>query len=196
MTDTSVALRHLELGSGEDTWHHQAGLWNIDVANDGRIVGRVVVDETDSALAVYDAAFEPIIETEIGLGEMPIWSPDATEVAFVLRDQPGIGVLDPDTGAWQRLTDAPDTDPRWSPDGTRLSIVRDHEQLVVRDRQTGAETILLDADAKAHEWSRDGQHLALRGSESSLWLLGIGDASVLEVEDVHASVPNLDWGPP
>jgi Tol biopolymer transport system component len=196
MTDTSVALRHLELESGEDTWHHQTGLWNIDVANDGRIVGRVMVDETDSALAVYDAAFEPLIETEIGLGEMPIWSPDASEVAFVLRDQPGIGVLDPDTGAWQRLTDAPDTDPRWSPDGTRLSIVRDHEQLVVRDRQTGAETVLLDADAKAHEWSRDGQHLALRGSESSLWLLGIGDASVLEVEDMHASVPNLDWGPP
>jgi dipeptidyl aminopeptidase/acylaminoacyl peptidase len=115
MTDTSVALRHLELGSGEDTWHHQTGLWTIDVANDGRIVGRVMVDETDSALAVYDAAFEPLIESEIGLGEMPIWSPDASEVAFVLRDQPGIGVLDPDTGAWQRLTDAPDTDPRWSP---------------------------------------------------------------------------------
>jgi hypothetical protein len=86
--------------------------------------------------------------------------------------------------------------PAGPPDGTRLSIVRDHEQLVVRDRQTGAETILLAADAKAHEWSRDGQHLALRGSESSLWLLGIGDTSVLEVEDVHASVPNLDWGPP
>jgi Tol biopolymer transport system component len=105
-------------------------------------------------------------------------------------------VLDPDTGAWQRLTDAQDSDLRWSPDGTRLSIVRNREQLVVRDRQTGTEAIVLDAGAEAHEWSRDGQHLALRGSESTLWLLTAGDGSVLEVAVLRASVPNLDWGSP
>jgi Tol biopolymer transport system component len=196
MTDTSVALRQLDLASGAVTWHSSAQLWDIDVASDGRIVGRLSEDETSGALAVYDASFEPLIETQPGLGEAPRWSPDASEVAFVVRDQPGIGVLDPDTGAWQRLTDAQDSDLRWSPDGTRLSFVRNHEQLVVRDRQTGTEAIVLDAGAMAHEWSRDGQHLALRGSESTLWLLTMSDGSVLEIANLRASVPNLDWGPP
>jgi hypothetical protein len=58
------------------------------------------------------------------------------------------------------------------------------------------EAIVLEAGAKAHEWSRDGQHLALRGTESTLWLLTLGDASVLEIADLRPSVPNLDWGPP
>lgn len=196
MTNTSVALRQLDLASGADAWHHQVQLLNIDVASDGRIVGYVSPDEASGSLAVYDATFEPLIETEPDLGEAPRWSPDASEIAFVLREQPGIGLLDPDTGAWQRLTDAQDSDVRWSPDGTRLSFVRNREQLIVRDRQTGTEVIMLEASAQAHEWSRDGQLLALRGSESMLWLLSVGDGSVLAIADVGASVPNLDWGLP
>lgn len=194
MTDTSNALRQLDLASGADTWHDQANLSDLDVAGDGRLVGRVAAEASDT-IAVYDASFELLVETQTGLGEAPRWSPDASEVAFILRGEPGIGVLDPDTGAWQRLTDAQDSDLRWSPDGARLSFVRNREQLIVRDRQTGTEAILLEAGAQAHEWSRDGQHLALRGSESALWLLTTSDASVLEIEDVRASVPNLDWGP-
>lgn len=196
MTNTSVALRQLDLASGADTWHQQVQLLNIDVASDGRIVGHVAQDETGGSLAVYEATFEPLIETEPDLGEAPRWSPDASEIAFVLREQPGIGVLDPDTGAWQRLTDAQDSDVRWSPDGTSLSFVRNRDQLIVRDRQSGTEVIVLEAAAQAHEWSRDGQQLALRGSESALWLLRVDDGGVLATADVGASVPNLDWGPP
>lgn len=187
--DDEHVSRSTAAGSREraGTWHHQVQLSEIDVASDGRIVGHVWDDETSVAIAIYDAAFEPLIETEPGLGEAPRWSPDASEIAFVLRDQPGIGVLDPDTGAWQRLTDAQDSDLRWSPDGTRMSFLRNREQLVVRDRQSGTEVIVLEASAQPHEWSRDGQHLALRGSESTLWLLSVGDGS--------GSVPDLDWGP-
>jgi Tol biopolymer transport system component len=193
--ETVLALRHLDLATEQDTWHDQAPLWDLDVAGDGRVVGRLSAGDTNDAIAVYDASFELLVETEPGLGEAPRWSPDATEIAFVVRAEPGLAVLDPDAGTWERLTDADDTDPRWSPDGSRLSFVRDREQLVVRDRQSGAETVMLDTDAQPHEWSRDGQHLALRGSEATLWLLTTGNGSVLEIADLRASVPNLDWGP-
>lgn len=194
-TDTSVALRQLDIESGADTWHYQVNLSDLDVASDGRLVGRVSAEATDT-IAVYDASFELLVETEMDLGEAPRWSPDASEVALVLRGEPGIGVLDPDIGTWERLTNAEDTHVRWSPDGLQLSFVREDEQLVVRDRRSGLETILLEADAQPHEWSRDGQLLALNGTPTTLWLLSTSDASVLEVEDVRVSVPNLDWGPP
>ncbi|KIG17266.1 hypothetical protein DB30_03449 [Enhygromyxa salina] len=192
MTDTSVAVRQLELASGADTWHFQINLSDLDVASDGRIVGRASTESSDS-LAVHAASFERLFETEAGLGKAPRWSPDGSEVGFVLLGEPGIGVLDPDTGTWERLTNAEDTDLRWSPDGTYLSFVRQREQLVLRDRQRGTETIMLEAEAAAHEWSRDGRHLAMPGPDRTLWLLSRDDGSVREVVGLRASVPNLDW---
>ncbi|PRQ00499.1 hypothetical protein [Enhygromyxa salina] len=109
----------------------------------------------------------------------PRWSPSGAMIAYLGLEDEQVRDL------W--LVDV---------DGTRLSFVRDREQLVVRDRQTGMETVVLDAGAQAHEWSRDGQHLALAGPEFALWLVTVGDGSVLSIADLRASVPNLDWGPP
>jgi Tol biopolymer transport system component len=193
MTDVAPALRHLDLASGEDTWHTQIRLFDIDVAVDGRIVG-LELDEQSSTIAVYDAAHDLIVETEPNIGEAARWSPDATEVAFVLRSEPGIAILDPDTSVWERLTTADDRYVCWSSDGSRLSFVRGG-QLFVRERASGDETLLVDADAGAHAWSRSGDHIAMPGPDRTLWLLTTSDWTVHVVENLRASAPALHWGP-
>jgi Tol biopolymer transport system component len=56
-------------------------------------------------------------------GEMGVFSPDGTKVAF--GSTSGIQVTDPDEGTVRRLTNGSDHDPAWSPDGSLLAFVRD-----------------------------------------------------------------------
>ncbi len=106
----------------------------------------------------------------------PAASPDGATLAFA--HQGWIWLLDLDGGVARRITDASGVDarPRWSPDGTRIALVRDSgtDTAIVIVGLDGA--ILSEIDTPAidldPEFTRDGRSLiytSARGGRLDLW---------------------------
>src|SRR5690606_16593612 len=94
----------------------------------------------------------------------PVISPDGKQVAFAAVGD--IYVM-PVGGAAVNVTSdaALDTDPAWSPDGTRLVYSSDkdspHLQLWIRDMETGdsRKVTSLDTQPQGATWSPDGERI-------------------------------------
>lgn len=125
-------------------------------------------------------------------------------------------VIDVKTGASKQITsgdDWNDTDPQWSPDGTRIAFVSDRTGKAFEDsRNTDVWVIAADGGAltkisdhaeadRSPRWSPDGKTIAFVGSakeDSShpkIWLTpSAGNAtSVLAAKDLDLIPGELDW---
>jgi Tol biopolymer transport system component len=99
----------------------------------------------------------------------PAWSPDGSQIAFVLPGEDRVYLTTPD-GEKLRAIDVERAEQvSWSPDSSRLAIDRDIESktgsqhvVAIRDLATGKETLLAgDQDgAQAAAWSPEGDQLA------------------------------------
>ncbi|MFQ3237200.1 MAG: TolB protein [Paraglaciecola sp.] len=93
----------------------------------------------------------------------PAPSPDGKQIAIASKGW--IWLLDVQSGVATRLTDsnALDSRPRWSPDGTQLAFVRDFNDdtaVVIKALETGKETLInSDAIELDPEFSADGRVL-------------------------------------
>jgi CubicO group peptidase (beta-lactamase class C family) len=91
------------------------------------------------------------------------WSPDGTRIALELRGDEGhIGVLDLATGAVADL--GPGYVPKWSPDSTRLTFLRDTGSTwhISTMRADGSDVVQLTDDAAFDTfpiWSPDGERI-------------------------------------
>src|SRR5205823_6943546 len=110
------------------------------------------------------------------------WSPDGKSIAFAGPD--GIYLLDPDTSAMRRITEAPplceDWGPTFSPDGRTVLFVRDHQLGVSNEIRSvsaiGSDWSLIFSEpgriANPPQWAPDGKSVIFssnRTGHPALW---------------------------
>jgi dipeptidyl aminopeptidase/acylaminoacyl peptidase len=177
-------------GQGAGRWRN---LWSIDLES------REEIRLTEEEFIV--GSFDP--------------APDGTRVAFTARREnrrnqeylSEIYLLETDTGQITRLTDneAPETDPRWAPDGRLLAFLApDAEQWALRHRKVHllnpeTKTIRLvsggfQGDVLDYFWLPEGGGIlvnGLVGINSNLYRLDVAEGSVVPLTDVEGSVKSV-----
>ncbi len=167
---------------------------------------------------------------EIGMSSgQPTWSHDGSQIAYV-RGQSVASVVpsrygdlfvvsaDGGEATRSRLTDGPDTDPDWSPDGRTIAFTRGenlsnekaNDDLYVLDFATGATNQLTRTPPGVFEsaaaWSPDGSLIAFARSTgtsqfdgmSRIYVInrdGTGERLVLEHKLFAYAPYSLDWSP-
>ena len=132
---------------------------------------------------VYLEGFELPILTSGPMDPAP--SPLGGEIAFAARGW--IWIMDLETMTATRVTTSPSIDsrPEWSPDGTKLTFVRDtgvDMQLLLLDIASKSETVIVDEDAIDLDpiFSLDGRHIyystAINGP-FDLWQISIDNGA-------------------
>jgi Tol biopolymer transport system component len=135
----------------------------------------------------------------------PVISPDGTQVAFAALND--IYVM-PVGGKPVNLTNdgAFDTDPAWSPDGSRLLYSSDKSgnqlQLWMRDLRTGEnrELTRLTTQPQGAAWSRDGKRVVFLNINNNYGVAEVAvlDLDTLKVEKIHDTLPqpgSPTWSP-
>jgi len=99
----------------------------------------------------------------------PTWSSIGRHIVYVgaEEDEPGIYVLDMDTGAAKRvLAGFTGAIPSWSPDGKQLVLQNDSSEIVIADLATGETRAVPHGAARGSyaTWSKAGPHLVFEGA--------------------------------
>ena len=150
----------------------------------------------------------------------PTWSPDGRKLAFgretwteeSAQGRRGsewfISIVDADGGNLQEITRGSPNEfrPSWSPDGSRIALVR-NRQLALMDPD-GTDVEALPVDHRLNGWSKlswspDGTQLAFSGSEdqggqpvpgeSNIAVFDLGTKQVREITDLEGDEINPDW---
>jgi dipeptidyl aminopeptidase/acylaminoacyl peptidase len=149
------------------------------------------------------------------------WSPDGMRIAFSAQRDPDlisgfssdiytVGVGD---GTVKKIvdTDGPDTDPKWSPDGTQIAFVTangdknffyTNKRIAVVDAQGGTPKVLtldFDEDPNVLRWGPEGIYFsALQKTASGLFLLIPSSGKVIKVASPGSTIARAfsfskDW---
>lgn len=131
---------------------------------------------------------------EQGLGSMPAWSPVDDQIAYHGCDERGnncgVWLMQPGGFAPIRLTtDASDTAPSWSPDGSSVAFASARTgnwELYMVDTLTGQETRLTEHAAAdvAPTWSPDGKRMAFLSDREGAWALYVMEVKAGRVRKV------------
>lgn len=146
-----------------------------------------------------DLAGNPTARSLDVRGASPVWSPDASRIAFIsdLEGQPDLYVMDADGGNMTRLTEDPVDEryPAWSPDGGRIAYARAVDESSI-DLYTitvdGADIQRLTHDEHANyapAWSPDGSRIVFDSNREGSLLLYAIPASGGEIQRLSPPLP-------
>ncbi len=216
---THLMLGKQEVASGEDYFPFRAQWLSADeflYPADGKIkrrsvkTGRVETVEFSATLRVTPASytrksrdFDSTAPQPVKGIVHPVLSPDGRQLAFAALGD--IWTM-PLGGKPQRLTDDEfvDTDPAWSPDGTKIAFSSDRAggmDVWVRDLQTGRDrqiSRLPNADMSP-AWSPDGKSIAFVSNadfeQGELYVVPAEGGDPQRVHDRSFGVGYPSWSP-
>ena len=100
--------------------------------------------DNTSAVNIYLVDLDHLADEAkiIGLGELPSWSPDGTQIAYVQYTDSGsdIYIIDADGKNQKQITsaDGGEWEPVWSPDGEQIAYSYEHGEIHVINNTTAA----------------------------------------------------------
>jgi Tol biopolymer transport system component/CubicO group peptidase (beta-lactamase class C family) len=164
-------------------------------------------------LSVADALqnagkYEPDqITHEAGNDLEPAWSPDGSQIAFMVHqvNQSSIYTMNPDGSERVRLTENTSSNylPKWSPDGTRIVFVSERDgnsEIYVMNADGSAQTRLTDnpAEDSYPAWSSQGDQITFysdRDGRRELYTIKVDGSNPQPLTQDNAAVWVSDWSP-
>jgi Tol biopolymer transport system component/imidazolonepropionase-like amidohydrolase len=129
----------------------------------------------------------------------PAISPDGQRVAFAALGDLWVASTRRTEAVPERITSDPfvETDPAWSPDGTRLAYSSDRDgsmDLWIRDLPSGSDRKVA-AGAMAAAWSPDGLEIAFLDLEAQLQIVDVAGGGVRKAHDRLNEPGRPSWSP-
>ena len=162
--------------------------------------------EFAAEVAFTRAAFTPKRRASAPQGPQPVRgvmhpaiSPDGAQVVFAALGDLWLMPTSSAEAAPQRITNDSfiDTDPAWSPDGTRLAFSTDRDgsmDLWIRDMRSGAERKIAPR-AMSAAWSPDSTRIAFLDPGSQLQIVDVASGQMRQAHDRLNEPGRPSWSP-
>jgi tetratricopeptide (TPR) repeat protein len=134
---------------------------------------------------------------EWGIGQMPAWAADGSEIAYhacdLFGNNCGLWVMEPGGFDQARLTTDPsDTSPSWKPDASQVAFISSRTgnwEIYTVNVATGQDKRLTNHPAMdvAPAWSPDGKKLVFLSNRDGAWALFVLDIKSGNVQKVVAT---------
>lgn len=143
-------------------------------------------------------ALTPVL---VGLGRafQASWSPDGTQLIYVLRRNDGSGLTDIRVrnadGSGDRLL-TPGAYPAWSPSGKEIAFVDTALSIIAADGTGGSHRVGINLHVGASpSWSPEGARLAVQGAFGDIVIINTDGTRGYSIQPPIAQVGNVRWSP-